>query len=53
MESPQQAAGNAVAKIKVTAAADLWYMPVLTPDGLIIRQTYTPPVETESGLEVS
>ena len=53
VEAPQQAAGNAVAKIKVTAAADLWYMPVLTPDGLIIRQTYTPPVETESGLEGS
>lgn len=53
VEAPQRAAGNAVAEIKVTAAADLWHMPVLTPDGLIIRQTYTPPVETESGLEVS
>lgn len=53
VESPQRAAGNAVAEIKVSAAADLWYMPVLTPDGLIIRQTYTPPVETENGLEVS
>ena len=53
VEAPQRAAGNAVAEIKVTAAADLWYMPVLTPEGLIIRQTYTPPVETESGLEVS
>lgn len=53
VEAPQQAAGHAVAEIKVTAAADLWYMPVLTPEGLIIRQTYTPPVETESGLEVS
>lgn len=52
-EAPQRASGNAVAEIKVTAAADLWYMPVLTPEGLIIRQTYTPPVETESGLEVS
>lgn len=52
-EAPQRAAGNAVAEIKVTAAADLWYMPVLTTKGLIIRQTYTPPVETESGLEVS
>lgn len=53
VEAPQRAAGNAVAEIKVTASADLWHMPVLTPDGLIIRQTYTPPVETESGLEVS
>lgn len=53
VEAPQRAAGNAVAEIKVTVAADLWYMPVLTPEGLIIRQTYTPPVETESGLEVS
>lgn len=53
VEAPQQAAGHAVAEIKVTAAADLWHMPVLTPGGLIIRQTYTPPVETESGLEVS
>lgn len=53
VEAPQRAAGNAVAEIKVTAAADLWHMLVLTPDGLIIRQTYTPPVETESGLEVS
>lgn len=53
VEAPQRAAGNAVAEIKVTAAADLWHMPVLTPDGLIIRQTYTPPVETENGLEVS
>lgn len=53
VESPQRAAGNAVAEIKVSAAADLWYMPVLTPEGLIIRQTYTPPVETENGLEVS
>lgn len=53
VEAPQRAAGNAVAEIKVSAAADLWYMPVLTPDGLIIRQTYTPPVETENGLEVS
>lgn len=53
VEAPQQASGNAVAEIKVSAAADLWYMPVLTPDGLIIRQTYTPPVETENGLEVS
>lgn len=52
-EAPQRAAGNALAKIKVTAAADLWHMPVLTPEGLIIRQTYTPPVETENGLEVS
>lgn len=52
VEAPQQASGNAVAEIKVSAAADLWYMPVLTPDGLIIRQTYTPPVETENGLEV-
>lgn len=52
VESPQRASGNAVAEIKVTAAADLWYMPVLTPNGLIIRQTYTPPVETENGLEV-
>ena len=53
VEAPQQAAGHAVAEIKVTAAADLWHMPVLTPGGIIIRQTYTPPVETESGLEVS
>lgn len=53
VESPQRAAGNAVAEIKVTAAADLWYMPEATPEGLIIRQTYTPPVETENGLEVS
>lgn len=53
VEAPQRVAGNAVAEIKVTAAADLWYMPVLTPEGLIIRQTYTPPVETDSGLEVS
>lgn len=53
VEAPQRAAGNAVAEIKVTASADLWHMPVLTPDGLIIRQTYTPPMETESGLEVS
>lgn len=53
VESPQRAAGSAVAEIKVSAAADLWYMPVLTPDGLIIRQTYTPPVKTENGLEVS
>lgn len=53
VEAPQRAAGNALAEIKVTAAADLWHMPVLTPDGLIIRQTYTPPVETENGLEVS
>lgn len=53
VEAPQRAAGNAVAEIKVTAAADLWYMPQPTPEGLIIRQTYTPPVETESGLEVS
>lgn len=52
-EALQRAAGNALAEIKVTAAADLWHMPVLTPDGLIIRQTYTPPVETENGLEVS
>lgn len=52
-EAPQRVAGNAVAEIKVTASADLWHMPVLTPDGLIIRQTYTPPVETENGLEVS
>lgn len=53
VESPQQASGSATTKIKASAAADLWYMPVLTPEGLIIRQTYTPPVETESGLEVS
>lgn len=53
VESPQQASGSVTTKIKASAAADLWYMPVLTPDGLIIRQTYTPPVETESGLEVS
>lgn len=53
VEAPQRASGNAVAEIKVSAAADLWYMPVLTPEGLIIRQTYTPPVETENGLEVS
>lgn len=53
VEAPQRAAGNAVAEIKVSAAADLWHMPVLTPEGLIIRQTYTPPVETENGLEVS
>ena len=53
VEAPQRAAGNAVAKIKVTAAADLWYMPQASPEGLIIRQTYTPPVETENGLEVS
>lgn len=53
VEAPQRAAGNAVAEIKVTVAADLWYMPQPTPEGLIIRQTYTPPVETESGLEVS
>lgn len=53
VEAPQRAAGNAVAEIKVTAAADLWYMPQASPEGLIIRQTYTPPVETESGLEVS
>lgn len=53
VEAPQRAAGNAMAQIKVTAAADLWHMPVLTPDGLIIRQTYTPPVETGNGLEVS
>lgn len=53
VESPQRAAGSATVQIKASAAADLWYMPVLTPEGLIIRQTYTPPVETESGLEVS
>lgn len=53
VESPQRASGNAVAEIKVTAAADLWYMPEATPEGLIIRQTYTPPVKTENGLEVS
>lgn len=53
VEAPQRASGNAVAEIKVTAAADLWYMPEATPEGLIIRQTYTPPVETENGLEVS
>ena len=53
VEAPQRAAGNAVDKIKVTAAADVWYMPEPTPKGLIIRQTYTPPVETENGLEVS
>lgn len=53
VEAPQRAAGNAVAEIKVSAAADLWYMPQAAPEGLIIRQTYTPPVETESGLEVS
>lgn len=53
VEAPQRAAGNAVAEIKVTAAADLWYMPQPTPEGLIIRQTYAPPVESESGLEVS
>lgn len=53
VESPQQASGSATTKIKASAAADLWYMPVLTPEGLIIRQTYTPPVKTESGLEVS
>lgn len=53
VEAPQRAAGNAVAEIKVTAAADLWYMPQASPEGLIIRQTYTPPVETENGLEVS
>lgn len=52
VESPQRAAGSATAQIKASAAADLWYMPVLTPEGLIIRQTYTPPVETENGLEV-
>lgn len=52
VKSPQQAAGNAVAEIKVSAVADLWYMPEATPEGLIIRQTYTPPVETENGLEV-
>ena len=53
VESPQRAAGSATAQIKVSAAADLWYMPVLTPEGLIIRQTYTLPVATENGLEVS
>ena len=52
VKSPQQAAGNAVAEIKVSAVADLWYMPEATPEGLIIRQTYTPLVETENGLEV-
>lgn len=52
VESPQQASGSVTTKIKASAAADLWYMPVLTPEGLIIRQTYTPPVETENGLEV-
>lgn len=51
--APQRAAGNAMAQIKVTAAADLWHMPEPTPEGLIIRQTYTPPVETGNGLEVS
>lgn len=53
VESPQQASGSATTKIKASAAADLWYMPEPTPEGLIIRQTYTPPVETENGLEVS
>lgn len=53
IESPQQTAGSATTKIKASAAADLWYMPQVSPEGLIIRQTYTPPVETESGLEVS
>lgn len=53
VEFPQQASGSATTKIKASAAADLWYMPQAAPDGLIIRQTYTPPVETESGLEVS
>lgn len=53
VESPQRAAGNAMAQIKVTVAADLWHMPEPTPEGLIIRQTYTPPVETGNGLEVS
>ena len=53
VESPQRAAGSATAQIKASATADLWYMPVLTPEGLIIRQTYTPPVKTENGLEVS
>lgn len=53
VESPQQTSGSATTKIKASAAADVWYMPEPTTDGLIIRQTYTPPVETESGLEVS
>lgn len=53
VESPQQTAGSVTTKIKASAAADLWYMPQAAPEGLIIRQTYTPPVETESGLEVS
>ena len=53
VEFPQQASGSATTKIKASAAADLWYMPQASPEGLIIRQTYTPPVETESGLEVS
>lgn len=53
VESPQQASGSTTTKIKASAAADVWYMPEPTTEGLIIRQTYTPPVETESGLEVS
>lgn len=53
VESPQQTAGSVTTKIKASAAADLWYMPQAAPEGLIIQQTYTPPVETESGLEVS
>lgn len=53
VESPQQASGSVTTKIKESAAADLWYMPQASPEGLIIRQTYTPPVKTESGLEVS
>lgn len=53
VEAPQRAAGNATTKVKASAAADVWYMPEPTPKGLIIRQTYTPPVETENGLEVS
>lgn len=53
VESPQQTSGSATTKIKASAAADLWHMPKPTPEGLIIRQTYTPPVESESGLEVS
>lgn len=53
VEFPQQVSGSATTKIKASVAAGLWYMPQATPEGLIIRQTYTPPVETESGLEVS
>lgn len=53
VEAPQRAAGNATTKVKASAAADVWYMPEPTTKGLIIRQTYTPPVETENGLEVS